>query len=105
MEKKEIQRTLDLARLKLFNLETESTVALGSETSDEGEIISTNPLQVKLTEPDELTDKPPCPNCGEAARIQSNGIRKSKDGSSSQRWRCNACKKNWSVAIDSPAND
>lgn len=100
VEKKEIQRTLDLTRLKLFNLETESTAALGSETSDEGEIVSTNPLQVKLTEPDEVTDKPPCPNCGEAVRIRNNGIRKGKHGTPiAQRWLCNSCEKSWSVAI------
>jgi predicted RNA-binding Zn-ribbon protein involved in translation (DUF1610 family) len=103
-QREDIQRTLDRTRLKLFNLEPESTAALGSEALDQEAmgLPSTNPAQSEPNKITETTDKPPCPNCGEAVRIRNNGIRKGKHGTPiAQRWLCNSCTKSWSVAIAS----
>ncbi|MBD2006993.1 MULTISPECIES: hypothetical protein [Cyanophyceae] len=100
-EKEDIQRRLDAARLKLFNLESETQAASESEISDQEAIAfsTTTPPQVEASEPSEVTDKPRCQNCGEAAKIRNKGIRKNKDGTLKQKWLCNSCKKSWSVPI------
>ncbi|MBD1930432.1 MULTISPECIES: hypothetical protein [Cyanophyceae] len=106
--KEDTQRRLDAARLKLFNLESETQAASESEILDQEAIAlsTTTPPQVEASEPGEVTDKPPCPNCGEAVRIRNNGIRKDKHGTPiAQRWLCNSCTKSWSVAIALLAND
>ncbi|MEP0755590.1 hypothetical protein NDA03_25760 [Trichocoleus sp. Lan] len=128
-EKKNDQYTLDAVRLKLLNLETENealnqrldtiasptaeeTVPTGipevavqgdaeiEKSEDAIALPATTSPQVEASEPGEVTDKPPCPNCGEAVRIRNNGIRKNRDGIPiSQRWRCNSCEKSWSEVI------
>lgn len=109
------------AKLQLLNLQDENQLLrqrledsselmpedVEIEDSDNAIALSTTTLpQVEASEPGEVTDKPPCPSCGEAVRIRNNGIRKNKDGIPiSQRWLCNNCKKGWSVAIAPSANN
>ncbi|MBD1929796.1 IS1 family transposase [Trichocoleus sp. FACHB-90] len=100
-EKEDIQRRLDAARLKLFNLESETQAASESEISDQEAIAfsTTIPLQVEASDPGEVTDKRHCPKCGKVEGIRNKGIRKNKDGTRKQKWLCTSCNEGWSVAI------
>ncbi|MBD2060679.1 hypothetical protein NDI37_25500 [Funiculus sociatus GB2-A5] len=102
-EKEGIQRSLDQARVKVCNLE-DKIEQITSENQAIA-ISTTTPPQSEPSDPGEVTDNRRCPKCGKVEGIRNKGIRKNKDGTRKQKWRCESCNEGWSVAIAPPANN